>query len=80
MGISRDRKSSLVDGSVDIESLNARFSSISVLDHAIISDTLISLSLNSISDFEVFNFSSVSCKEIKKHILAVTSEAIGYDG
>lgn len=80
MGISRDRKSSLFDGSVDIESLNAHFSSVSVLDHATKSDTLTSLSLNSKSDFEVFNFSSVSGKEIKKHILAVTSEAIGFDG
>lgn len=32
------------------------------------------------NETEVFNFSSVSCKDIKKHILAATSDAIGCDG
>ena len=80
MGISRDRHTATVASDVDIEALNTFLSRVPLLDHVTKSVTINSILSTSNQNFESFNFTPVSCKDIRKHITAVSSEAIGCDG
>lgn len=79
LGIGK-KQSSVENTTLDINGLNSHFSSSSVIEPQIKSNTLSNIYSLPKPDIPLFTFSLVDVAEIQKHLRAITSKASGCDG
>lgn len=78
LGIGKQRNQTI--NNINIDALNKHFTSVTLMDLKTKDDTLTCIRASTTPDFPSFRFDSLTPNEVKKHILAIKSDAIGSDG
>ena len=77
IGIGRSRKAVKISEKIDLDDMNKHFTNVNILKQNVKTDTINSIS--TISCPSPFYFSTVSAEDVKKHVLAIKSDATGSD-